>query len=574
MSHLSEAPSTHPEHQEIHPEIVDVPEGSYAEIPLNGEPITTQVASNGDTHEILAWIKLPAAKADESTPETDNSTHIAIVKPQSKNDDKLMLLSFRDNTLVETSEIPINNKRQVRGHYPQGSKTGFLAAPVKRHGKTSLFVDFSTNEDIDTPAIAAAPETVKVGNGNVTEAVSSITKHEKRVKRFQKIGAILGTYTVLASGGVVDHVGEATNDAAVVVEHNFSSHQPNKSPGMLPTWMRNISGFDMSGNTAVDQEDAAVHETSDVMKALDSHETDSIYQQARAFEEKYRDKILTEKQISDYKERLDNATTPEEAVVVLDSFMQFYGKRALLYDGKGDGNHKVYSEAQPFDPAKHTVDDVRATSNDIIDAFGPLPSFIVGDGKFKNIVLSSGAQRRGLSKGTSIGGEVDGDGLILPIQSKTQRALDTATNVLPDATGGYDTPTHLILHELGHTYDETKNTEASMEKSGGSMFSKIGSFVFQKVLNINTEPSMYAAISEEREGNAEDFAYAFNTSDQGGLAHPDEWRRFNSGANQRALGVLIAVDARYPGLSSFIAAKRLAKRSVVRTPIVPFINTP
>ncbi len=139
---------------------------------------------------------------------------------------------------------------------------------------------------------------------------------------------------------------------------------------------------------------------------------------------------------------------------------------------------------------------------------------------------------------------------------------------MPDAWLDPGRIEHNILHEIGHTM-----ITLPFERVAPTDKSKMAGYMVRKAIGMPEAVSHYAHQGPRSEATADEFATALDVVTGNGLAHPDEWRKFTSGANRKALAVVTQIEASMPGFTDYLAAQKLAGRSAYRVPLVPFAGS-
>lgn len=534
----------------------------YAAIRLNAEPIEQAIDPDGKQHDVLAWVSLPAN--DQQTPVGNPLTEgsrLAVCKPtRLAKDGHVELIDF-DNKLKQTIPFNTDQPRTVR---TQGTALNVQAVSAGEGESRNLLLGFNNKERtdyFDAPTVTALDGTTTVHEGSANEGAAENTQRNKYKRRFGKAMMLLGAYATFASGGFIDRVGEVTNDAGRVTAETYidtAGQSGADKERFNPTWMyfppfakRNAAGEVMSDaeiKQTQKNNEASIIET---MGALDDHNSDIIFAKAQRFAEEHHKELLHNNQLEAFHEQISTAKSPDDVLTVLDTFMQHFNKHAVFAEPTSTA-----PESDPFrtyDPTKTSTEDVRHTAHSVVDAFGLLPAFVVRNAHFSNVRLSNDTDMQ-------IAGLYHNDAISIPILTSTHRSLIAASNAAPDAIATPKEQRRTILHELGHASSKTLK-EHKHSKKGLDVAADI-TFALQKAANMNEEVSDYAP-SDDEERKAENFSTAFDIIDPDSLAHPDEWRRFNSGANKQALGVLIAYSKQYPGLLDYVLAQQLARQSPV-----------
>jgi hypothetical protein len=273
-----------------------------------------------------------------------------------------------------------------------------------------------------------------------------------------------------------------------------------------------------------------------------------LHKTAEDFKHKNKDAFIPEKTTDELLGELDEATTNQQALSVLNKFTSFYDKDVKFLDK----TKKISGEpAEPFDAVTGDTDSLKAFGTSLIRALKPLPKTLTSLAKFDTITLSSSAASSNYmgdrSKEIVYALNMFKPGIVT-------RFGKTAEDVVGEPLGGE----HVILHEIGHSLDPSLREGQTMESVRKRTMADTVGYVVSRLVGVPTEQSFYASDSDSLEAAAEAFAATVDINGTYSLPGPHEWRRFNSPANKQVIANLGRYEETMPGFTSYLIDAKLA----------------
>ncbi len=286
----------------------------------------------------------------------------------------------------------------------------------------------------------------------------------------------------------------------------------------------------------------------------------AILSAAREYQHKYPDDVVTPEERDQYIEDLDKQQTNPAVFDTLSKFMDIYGKDVFAHAQHGSADQLgSFSSNTP-------VEETKEVARAAINALSVMPKSIIENANFDALEIGNSMAgilggeggvnmtvREGPAKHRRIIGlATDPQGYPQKITSGIQ--MNIGNKVIGNSSKEWET-----LHELGHaTQDVEKNSQA---KSGGIRGGV--DFILGKWVDSPEYTSGYAAAApDEGESDADVMAGAAspNVFDSSGLADPNAYVSFHSGANEKVLNKLTRIeDMSHGGGSAWVVAhnKRL-----------------
>jgi len=582
-----------------------IPHKMVGIVPLDAPTLQEAFVDDlGKEHDVVAWLDIPGDSYRVSDEEMEASgfgrllinrtslperpaTRVAVCREGTGKGkrDRFTVMEVREGKVQYTTSFdaqPTSSAKASHNTDPQQgdafrSTDGFTYSVgiAKRPGGDlkgpALVFGFSGNSHASlvkgyntSPTVSVAPDaTLQTRDGSIYDVLDKANRGQRIAESIKGNAKLLlgvfAVYTALASGGLLDRAGEAFNNA-----HNDTVTRLDDANDRS-YWMRLP---DSVRNENDEQYHQAVTRVATTMGDLDTHNSQNIDQRAAEFKKRNADQLMPAETVQSYRERLNQAKTPDEAMSVLNEFMGFYGKGAqfLMQDEDSDGKG-----ASKFDPNSST-EDVVWLAQQFINTFSYLPKGLVQLGQFDSVRFTGAPSSWSTEGFYSSDGK--GSGTInFPVLSRASRVFDAGVNLLPDSMVDPANVPHNILHEFAHSFDWAGT---SLTFRGESDDEGEVTYILRDIVQLPDQQSGYAASADPSvrmvERRAENFAAALDVIDSNGLAHPDQWRAFISTANTNRLRVLVELEAMYPGFTDYLASLRLNKYDAFRTPVAPFVQ--
>lgn len=362
----------------------------------------------------------------------------------------------------------------------------------------------------------------------------------------------------LGSGGLVDQIGEKFNDAQSVVyeaipepEHRIILPEDNWGDGIA--YMHAPEGTLEAAQTKSDERYAAKVEAREavagLMEQLDSHDYEAIRTGAHDYLKDHPNDVLPREELQRIQESIDAAATNEDVLRAIAPFAEFYGIE-VRFQTKVD---KKYVDA--FDPSSDVVL-VKQTVSRIIDSLAWMPKELMEDAAMDTIEI--GKSNASVLGGTAAVYSSGTRALRIPVRSSGISELtESAFGYImsQDASQEGD-----IVHEFGHALGyggsglgskvpEGRVITEEDERGGEAILSHM---FWGNIVQMPQDISPHSRI-DNGERTADNLS-ALLSERTDGIAHPDEWRRFNSPANKEFLRVLGRLEENHPGIAAYIIA--------------------
>lgn len=373
--------------------------------------------------------------------------------------------------------------------------------------------------------------------------------HDRWTPRFKKVMVGLGMYGVIASGGLIDKGMDVAQDANSHVHEVLEDAVPSALPpeeidGFLfseypADAQADIAHDYTAGHDAVSRAVAAVAQT---MGDLDSHKTERIVSRAERFKDAHSAEFLSDDVAEQAHQQITDAKSHEEVVAALNIAVSFYGKSVEL------------------DPSMNELQDTTLKDNAhaVLNVLSVLPKSLVGEARFSTIQFAS---LDSMKDHEVHGGMVAGyyssldETISIGIAHTVGEHLIVKSNQHgPKALGGGSSPEDIFAHELGHAFQALPDYGDihPAESLDDADLDTVAMHSARDILQIPEHQSLYGATGGVHEDTAESFAAILNRGK--GIVHPDEARRFGSGANTTTLRSLTWLETRHPGITDYIVS--------------------
>jgi hypothetical protein len=540
-----------PGHEHIaQPESHQIPDGSGVLLPLDGPPIARVTDANGVERDAIATFSLPdyASGPGDGGPRTTVYVSVEQVKHKKRTETRLVFTETdahgnlkpaqatadahakkqwldqdRPGYTFSATVLPADRRKAppkvaavtfaVSRHTAQNSAIGSLGDYTKNNHMPEVAVA----DDSPTPlAVAPQQELSEMARQAQADQRSQEKKRGLMVAAGRMAGALAlagALFGAGATGGGVDKALDLANKAGTHVETTHHSQNPERQ--------------------------AAVKRVARTMHDLDEHNNAAVTQRAAHFEAAHPGEFMSTERLQHIQEQLDQATTNQAVIQVLDEFIGFYNRNAALQAPSTE----LSMQEEPilaFDPATD-VATTRAYAKGAVRGISVLPRSFVESARFET--LEFGTPNANAKQ------QIGGRYVINPYDhraSKLRIALHEEVKDKEQASA------LTILHELAHAEHQDLDRHAHARHDATA--SEGVAFKLRHLLDIPEHVSEYAAINPGNETYADENAH-MAVGGKNGLAHPDNTRLFKSKANHKLRERLITVDQAYPGYSDYLATR-------------------
>ena len=271
-----------------------------------------------------------------------------------------------------------------------------------------------------------------------------------------------------------------------------------------------------------------------VMDLLDDHNGAELNREAKAFRQKNADQLIPEATVARYQDRLQHASSSQEALRAIAGFMSFYritvGGVEYDYEAEAAIDPGNAFTVKALDVRRQPVWRMRALGGGFMNTFRYLPVGLTDQLDSHKTSLSNSF----VNGRDYIGLHSAGGGTVLPMDTLPDREAPTIEST--------------ILHETGHGLGDKHATYLTRDP-----YEDKRSYICSDS-DMPGQQSSYASEHKGKEGYADTFAAAL--SQKNTLGHPDEVCFFNSGANMLRLWILRAVELQYPGSTADVMARK------------------
>jgi hypothetical protein len=456
----------------------------------------------------------------------DASEEVKVVLAKDVADPESQLVAHRvqpqeDGTLLSEEAIPMDESKPHVLTGKNSEKIIFSPSDPKHRGWPS----------IRTRGVGA---TIVVAESSQPAYESSLKADRKRARRHKakRVGAaalIVATFKAATlPGGIYDRIMDGSSNAQTYVTDRLSGLE--NDDGYLPAAEKGPDGKLHVPPSPEKQYEAAVKRLAQTMGDLDEHRFDEVIARADAFESTHQAEIMSDAEVETYKTMLAQTKTTEEAVKVVDQFLNTYNAYASVSD--------------QLSPTQVAGDDfhsqVQYAGTAIFEVLGPLPKSLVkqgiGSGEFetRGIQFTFGNRSKHVNAyGTEL---AHWDGLNIVIRDTGQIVGIKLDNFKQTVAHEF---THSILYggilEYKANDADYGNILTRAENIGSHL---LGSPEFT---------SDYATKNREEE-----------VADDGGdilrgeIPKPDHVLDFESRANETRLKVMAALEVKTPGIIDYL----------------------
>lgn len=372
-------------------------------------------------------------------------------------------------------------------------------------------------------------------------------KREKRNGRLKKAMAVAAVVLAFKSGGAVDMAGDHFSDAGSVASEAVPVPHLDD---YLPDRMDNISFEDYSSEAQDEmkaeaeesmERDARARDTViDLFEAVDKAGYDELKVEVAKERAEHPELYMSEERTKQIIENIENSDSNNDAIKVLDEFLDFYGIEAGFRDDRA------------FDDQ---AEEVREITRAWVDVLGGLPKDFVALSQVERVTISHTPVTDLSESGTEMGTySHDSNKINLVAMSKLMNVTAPVEGFLERSDFTYQ---GVIAHELGHALDEQLPIGAPLPENEQADAPSVGlvlEHIGRGIVNRPEAPSLYAHTSDE-EYSAELLSGVLSDRSDG-LASTDEWRKFSSTSNKKMINMLAQLEALRPGIAKILIANR------------------
>lgn len=499
-------------------------DAEFVQLPLDAEPIRAVHGHDGPA-DVLAEIR--EISGTNSYEDYQRPLSNLLVVRQKDGQLELRAADDYDATL---SRQPLRQSYDVRPRIVATGKgtpkVGVLfRPPATKDGPASLYIAPQSLRGSEKLVVATANGAGRPSQSG--EHLSTIgdrnaaMRGRKRAQRFAGVAlAAAVAYGSNTTGGLVDTARDYATEAGSSVEQAFPSSDP--------------------------VEAAAVERVAAVMRNLDAHNYEAVEAGAAQFEQQNADLLMSEAESSHYYRAIEAAESHDEILGAANEFVQYYGKSARYQAHTGEGTAAFDQTAIPLETFRQQV-------LGLVDAYAPLPRTYAQDGRFS--VIEFAAPVLDAAGRPDRAGEYDGH------DQGTIRLVAYGDDVENVRSHSRKT----VIHETGHARDVEIDLHEASQKDAPLLVR--ADFILRGLVDNPADVSLYAAANTHNEKYAEAAAHVYSPADEGGLAHPDNARLFESPANRQLMAELVALEKVYPGISNYIVDRARTADSGSALPI-------
>lgn len=453
----------------------------------------------------------------------------------------------------------------------QGRASIWTSDPEGQRGAISVQEDNDEWVIYHTPVHMAGGDILPAPNMTVaasSDAELSVTKRYRyaserrgRAEAWKKyirrgVGAI-AVYGVFMSGGGLDRVMDpfVSSDRAVERVHDTIDSAMWDEDSILD----GIAVKDYSDseeiielkNADYEQKKSALSAIQVLMSDLDSGNYEAIRERADNYAQSNYESIIPSERTEQALEAIADAQTSAEVAMALQDIGDFYGIDTHIDPGASLGG-------------------IKNTASGIVRGLTPLPKTLVDDARLGGINISSvETVNQEMQNQPGIGGYFTPASREITIKEMTKsREMIIGLAEIPGAQPDIDVPT-ILVHELAHAlpYNRAEHradysSDLPSDIRGSTELSVFVDFVRGGLLSYPETITTYSRSSAE-EHRVETLSGVIGER-TGGLAHPNETRRYNSPANQDLLQAAAAVEQAQPGMVDYLVANN--------SRLVPVVN--
>lgn len=375
-------------------------------------------------------------------------------------------------------------------------------------------------------------------------------KRQKWKNRMKKAMAVVALTASVKSGGFIDMAGDQFSDAGRVAAEAVEA--PSLADHLPQDEVDGIA-FEDYPQAAQDEMTAEAHATVEnieqarntvieLFETADRDGYDGIVREVAEHRAAHPELFMDQNQVEAVTENIENASSNEDAIQILQEFMNFYGIEAGFHD-------------------QHQFDDrqgeVKEIARAYVDVFSVLPKDFIALSKLEQVTVSNKPVTTHATDGggSEMGVYRPNENVINVVAvGKVLNAVMPVEGFLQRTDYSYQ---GVVAHELGHAFDEQLPVEVSQpegEQVEGVSAATFLEHMARGVINRPEAPSVYAHSADEEYSAELKSGVLSDRSD--GLASTDEWRKFGSESNKAMIATLVKFERVYPGIAKILIANR------------------
>lgn len=374
-------------------------------------------------------------------------------------------------------------------------------------------------------------------------------EHERRVtvkRRMKQVMAAAAIFATLKSGGFVDMAGDELSDAGDVVASAVDKPQidiPTELDGIkFEEYPEQTQQEIMNENSAWFEKESAARDTIiDLFRTIDQDGPQQIIAEVTLDHQEHPEMYSNEELVEQTRETIDEAETNEAAIAALNDFMNTYGIEAGF-------------EGTEFTDKQRELKEVLKA---YVDVFSPLPKDFIAAAELERVTVSDHAVLSGGPGSESGTYSPNSNSINVVVRSEVMSIGAIAEGWLERDDLSYQAT---IGHELGHALSEKLGLVSNLsegEQVDLTVSTPPGPFVSQIGRNIINRPEHMSVYGRTSFGeNTAEVLSGLLSDRKNGLAMPEEWRRFGSGANKDMIEMLARLEVRRPGIAKILIADR------------------
>lgn len=364
--------------------------------------------------------------------------------------------------------------------------------------------------------------------------------------RMKKVMAVTALLATVKGGGFIDMAGDAMSDAGDVTAGVIERAELDV-PGVL-------DGVKLEDYPEASQKEIVAEQTEaverynvaretivDLFRQIDSQGTSQVVAEVGYERSQHPELFATSEVVDSTREAIDSAATNKAALMAFSGFMNTYDIKAGFYD-------------TPFEDKQ---DETKKILNAYIDVFSVLPKDFIQLARLERVTVSNASHTAQPGNYPEAGSYSEYDSSIdVVVPGNVELAMMPVGEFLAQEDGSYQ---GVIAHELGHALDaqliltsdlDENETVESDTTDASTFFSQIG----ENVINRPNHISYYSHTSKDE--HTAELLSGLLSDRSNGLASPDEWRRFGSGANKAMIRMLVDLEIKRPGIAKILLANR------------------